>query len=249
MDIREFTSISEALSPTELVEFLNKLLNELSKPVMSMEGTLDKFIGDSLMAFWNAPLDTPHHAEKAARAALEMRGNLNSLNEHDGLNLKWKLGDAAKIRIGIGINTGQACVGNMGAETRFNYSAIGDAVNVASRVEGASKHVNFDIVVSDSTAAAIKEMALLDAGHIELKGKSGRQRLHILVADEGVAASTPFKELTRIHEGLLRSLASGEMTATKRALARCRDKILKEGWTHLEPFYERILERQADYLN
>lgn len=249
VDIREFTSMSEALGPTELVDFLNKLLNELSKPVMDSEGTLDKFIGDSLMAFWNAPVETPHHPERAAKAALEMREALRRLNEADAFDLKWKLGDSSRIRIGIGINTGLACVGNMGAETRFNYSAVGDAVNVASRVEGAAKHVNFDIMVSDATASAIKEMALLDAGQLELKGKSGRQRLHILVADEAVANSSSFKDLVRLHESLLRSLASGEMIAAKRALARCRDKIQKEHWSHLEPFYERILDRQNDYVN
>ena len=159
------------------------------------------------------------------------------------------MGEGFKVRIGVGINSGLACVGNMGAETRFNYSAVGDVVNVASRVESAAKHVSFDILVSDSTASALRSMALLDAGMIELKGKAARQRLHALVGDESVADGQAFKELVRLHESLLRSLASGEMAAAKRALGRCRDRIGKEGWVHLEPFYERILERQADYVN
>ncbi len=249
VDVREFTTISEGLNPTELVDFLNKLLNELSRPIMSHDGTVDKFIGDSVMAFWNAPLETPDHEAKAAKAALEMRAALRSLNDQDGLRLGWRMGEGFKVRIGVGINSGLACVGNMGAETRFNYSAVGDVVNVASRVESAAKHVSFDILVSDSTASALRSMALLDAGMIELKGKAARQRLHALVGDETVADGQAFKELVRLHESLLRSLASGEMAAAKRALGRCRERIGKEGWVHLEPFYERILERQADYVN
>ena len=149
VDVREFTTISEGLNPTELVDFLNKLLNELSRPIMSHDGTVDKFIGDSVMAFWNAPLETPDHEAKAAKAALEMRAALRSLNDQDGLRLGWRMGEGFKVRIGVGINSGLACVGNMGAETRFNYSAVGDVVNVASRVESAAKHVSFDILVSE----------------------------------------------------------------------------------------------------
>ena len=249
VDVRDFTAISEGLKPTELVDFLNRLLNELSRPIMTHDGTLDKFIGDSVMAFWNAPLETSDHEAKAARAALEMRSALKVLNDQDALRLSWRMGEAFKVRIGIGINTGLACVGNMGAESRFNYSAVGDVVNVASRVESAAKHVNFDILVSDSTAAAVRGMALLDAGLIELKGKAARQRLHALVGDERVAEASGFKDLVRMHESLLRSLASGEMAAAKRALGRCREKIANEGWAHLESFYDRILERRSDYLN
>ncbi|HKQ94361.1 MAG TPA: adenylate/guanylate cyclase domain-containing protein [Aestuariivirgaceae bacterium] len=249
VDVRDFTTISEGLNPTELVDFLNRLLNELSRPIMTHDGTLDKFIGDSVMAFWNAPLETSDHEAKAARAALEMRAALKGLNDQDALRLGWRMGEAFKVRIGVGINTGLACVGNMGAESRFNYSAVGDVVNVASRVESAAKHVNFDILVSDSTASAVRGMALLDAGLIELKGKAARQRLHALVGDEKVSEASAFRDLVRMHESLLRSLASGEMAAAKRALGRCREKIASEGWTHLEPFYDRILERRSDYLN
>ena len=249
VDVRDFTALSERLSPTELIDFLNKLLNELSRPIISSEGTLDKFIGDSVMAFWNAPVETGDHAGKAALAALEMREGLRRLNEGDAFKLKWRSGEMGEVRVGIGINTGIACVGNMGAETRFNYSAVGDAVNMASRVETASKHVNFDILVSDATAAQLKGMALLDAGELEIKGKSARQRLHLLVGNAETAGSPAFRELVRAHESLLRCLASGEMPSAKRALSRCREKIKKERWTHLDPFYDRILERQRDYVN
>jgi adenylate cyclase len=249
MDIRNFTPISEGLSPTELVEFLNRLLNELSKPTINNEGTLDKFIGDSIMAFWNAPLDVADHPAKAAKAALGMRTALRELNEHDAFQLKWRFGDNAKVQIGIGINTGLACVGNMGAETRFNYTAVGDAVNVASRVESATKHVGVDILVSEATASAIADMALLDAGMLELKGKSARLRLYALVGDGSVAKTSVFEELAKSHEVLLRALASGELANAKRALNLCREQIVRGNWTELGAFYDHILERRADYLN
>jgi adenylate cyclase len=249
MDIRNFTAISEGLSPTQLVDFLNKLLNELSKPTINNEGTLDKFIGDSIMAFWNAPLDVSDHPAKAARAALGMRAALQDLNNQDAFRLKWRFGENAKVQIGIGINTGLACVGNMGAETRFNYTAVGDAVNVASRVESATKHVGFDILLSESAASAVPDMALLDAGMLELKGKTSRLKVYALVGDGNVAKSALFQELGKSHELLLRTLASGELESAKRALARCRERVNEGGWAELGAFYEHILERRADYVN
>jgi adenylate cyclase len=249
MDVRGFTSISEVLNPSELVDFMNKLLNELSRPIIREEGTLDKFIGDSIMAFWNAPVDVPDHAKRAATAALDMRNALRQLNADDAFNLKWRLGDSAEIRIGIGINTGLACVGNMGAETRFNYSAVGDAVNLAARIESSAKHLGHDIILSESAAAALQEMAMLEAGHLELKGKSARQRLYVLVGNRDLAASPDFWELASFHETLIRHLASGETPATKRALNKCLEKVDRHGWYTLRPFYERITDRRSDFLN
>jgi adenylate cyclase len=249
MDIRSFTPISEGLSPTELVEFLNKLLNELSQPTINNEGTLDKFIGDSIMAFWNAPLDVADHPAKAARAALGMRSALKELNDTDAFRLKWRFGENAKVQIGVGINTGIACVGNMGAESRFNYTAVGDAVNIASRVESATKHVGCDILVSEATASAISDMAMLDAGMLELKGKTGRMRVYALVGDGAVAKSPVFEELAKAHELLLRNLASGELASAKRALNLCRDRVNQGGWSEIAAFYDHIMERRADYVN
>ncbi len=249
MDIRSFTPISEGLSPTELVDFLNKLLNELSKPTINNEGTLDKFIGDSIMAFWNAPLDVDNHPAKAAMAALGMRVALKELNDTDAFRLKWRFGENAKVQIGVGINTGIACVGNMGAESRFNYTAVGDAVNIASRVESATKHVGCDILISEATASAIPEMALLDAGLLELKGKTNRMRVYALVGDSAVAKSPVFEELAKAHELLLRNIASGELASAKRALIICRERVSQGGWSEIAAFYDHIMERRADYVN
>ncbi len=159
VDVRSFTEISERLAPTAVVAFLNTLLDALSRHVVANEGTLDKFIGDSIMAFWNAPVDVADHEIKAVRAALAMRETLAELNAGDAFGF----GPGQQVGIGIGIHTGLACVGNMGAKTRFNYSAVGDAVNVAARLESCCKEVGFDILISDSTARSVQGMALIEA--------------------------------------------------------------------------------------
>jgi adenylate cyclase len=175
---------------------------------------------------------------------------LRELNSKDAFNLNWRLGDNSKVQIGIGLNTGLACVGNMGAETRFNYTAVGDAVNIAARVESVTKHVGFDILVSEATASAIQGMALLDAGWLELKGKSARQRLYALLGDSALASTSVFEELAKAHETLLRDLASNEMAAAKRMLSRCRTLAVGQNdWPELASFYERIIERRQDFVN
>jgi adenylate cyclase len=204
VDVRSFTSISERLSPTALVGFLNTLLDALSRHVMANEGTLDKFIGDSIMAFWNAPIDVADHAGKAVRAALAMRETLDRLNQTDAFGF----GAELKVAIGIGIHTGLACVGNMGAETRFNYSAVGDAVNVAARIESSCKEVGFDILISEGTAATLPNLALLEAGQLPLRGKTVRTRVFAVVGDGGVAVAPDFAQLHRVHGLLLDALAA-----------------------------------------
>ncbi|TCL72610.1 adenylate/guanylate cyclase domain-containing protein [Rhizobium sp. BK251] len=241
VDVRNFTEISERLTPTEVVGFLNTLLDALSRHVLSNEGTLDKFIGDSIMAFWNAPVDVADHAKKSARTALAMRETLTQLNADNAFGF----GEAQKVGIGVGFHTGIACVGNMGAEARFNYSAIGDAVNVAARIESSCKDVGFDILVSEDTAQLLSGFALLEAGMLPLKGKSTRTRLFVVVGDEQVAASPEFAELQEIHGRLVEALGS-RSPATRRLLnaARLRAPMIAAG---LLEFYERISRRSHHF--
>jgi adenylate cyclase len=203
MDVREFTTISEGLSSTALVAFLNKLLTGLSRHVIESDGTLDKFIGDSIMAFWNAPVDVDGHPTRAARCALKMRGSLREMNETGVLGLD------RKVAIGIGINTGIACVGEIGAENRFNYSAIGDSVNTTARIESMCKEVGFDILVSGATADRLQGFALLEAGARSLKGKSTKIGLYLLVGDEEVANSQAFGALSAAHMEFVAALTQG----------------------------------------
>lgn len=166
-DLAGFTSMSEKLSPEEVAEVMNFYLTEMSRIVMRHGGTLDKFIGDAIMAFWNAPLDDAEHALHACQAAVEMQQAMSSVNA----DLVQKGVGALSMRIGI--HTGMAVVGNMGSTERFDYTAIGDSVNLAARLEGANKIYGSGILVSEATVAQLQgrlPMRLLD--RICLKGKS-----------------------------------------------------------------------------
>ncbi len=242
VDVRNFTEISERLPPTAVVGFLNTLLDALSRHVTENEGTLDKFIGDSIMAFWNAPLDVSDHCGKAVRAALAMRETLAKLNASDAFGF----GPEQKVGIGIGIHTGIACVGNMGAETRFNYSAVGDAVNVASRIESACKAVSFDILASENTAQGLNGCALLNAGALALRGKRDRTNVYAVVGDEQVAASQEFADLQLVHERLVQALRSRSTGSRRIAIiAKAKAARLPAG---LQEFYDRISRRSEQFL-
>ncbi|APO76295.1 adenylate cyclase family 3 protein [Rhizobium etli 8C-3] len=241
VDVRHFTEISERLPPTAVVGFLNTLLDALSRHVVANEGTLDKFIGDSIMAFWNAPVDVADHETKAVRAALAMRETLAELNAADAFGF----GKDQPVGIGIGIHTGIACVGNMGAEARFNYSAVGDAVNVAARIESSCKEVGFDILISEDTARLQPGAALLEAGTIGLKGKTSRTRLFAVVGDERVRQSAEFNELRQLHNQLTEAFRS-RSPDTRRIVSaiRLKTKMITPG---LAEFYRRI-SRRADHF-
>ncbi|TIW67342.1 MAG: adenylate/guanylate cyclase domain-containing protein, partial [Mesorhizobium sp.] len=164
------------------------LLDALSRHVTANEGTLDKFIGDSIMAFWNAPIDVADHPAKAVRAALAMRETIARLNESDAFGF----GAEQTVRIGIGIHTGVACVGNMGAESRFNYSAVGDAVNTAARIETVGKLVEALRSRSPGSrkiiAAAKAKAAGLPAGLQDFYGRISRRADDFLAKRAGAAA-------------------------------------------------------------
>jgi adenylate cyclase len=144
-DIRGFTSLSESIPPEMLVSVLNEYLSPMTQIVMEERGTLDKYIGDAVMAIFGAPLDVPDHAIRACQAALSMLKKLGQINN------EWRKRNFPSIAIGIGINTGEAIVGNMGANMRFDYTAIGDSVNLASRLEGLNKLYGTEIIISKST--------------------------------------------------------------------------------------------------
>ena len=224
VDVRNFTEISERLTPAEVVRFLNTLLDALSHHVIANEGTLDKFIGDSIMAFWNAPVDVANHAEQSGSCrAWPCARRLHGSMQMTRLALETE----QKVGIGIGIHTGLACVGNMGAETRFNYSAVGDAVNIAARIESSCKEVSFDILVSESTANLLPGYALLEAGALGLKGKSTRTRLFAVVGDERLGRLPNSLNCRAIHAQLVEALRSRSASSRKFV----RDCKIAGSWT------------------
>ncbi len=239
MDVRGFTPISEQLTPTDLVAFLNALLSPLSDEIQQHGGTIDKYIGDSIMAFWNAPMDVEDHAAKACRAALEMVAIVDRLNAEDAFQFRARGLPTRTVRIGVGLNTGEACVGNMGSSRRFNYSVIGDAVNVAARIESSCKAVGADCVVSEDTARAAPDFAFLEAGAIPLKGKSMPIRLFALAGDPDYAATPAFRSLAAAHAELVAAIDGTARDAALAALATCRARAP----AHLGDFYDRFRDR------
>jgi len=164
-DIRGFTTISEGLSPERLVEILNKYLNRMTDVVFANHGVLDKYIGDAVMAFWNAPFDQPEHALCAAMTALEMRSALRQMNTEHAFG-------AIELKIGIGINTGDMVVGNVGGDTRFDYTVIGDNVNMASRLEGLNKEYGTMILATEAASLEIQDRILMrKIDKVAVKGK------------------------------------------------------------------------------
>ncbi len=243
-DLRGFTALGEQLPPQRLLGVLNTLFGALGAEIVGRLGTIDKFIGDAIMAFWNAPVDVADHERRALEAALGMRARLAALNAADAFGLVAEGRSPTRLGIGIGIAAGEAVVGNMGLETRFDYSALGDTVNIASRIESACPVIGYDILVAPALAEAAPDFACLAAGSIALKGKSERLSLFLLVGPPALAATSAFSLLRLSHTELLALMARGaDITG---ALAECR-ALARQVEPGLESFYVRLSDRAADF--
>lgn len=181
-DLRGFTTLSEHLEPLELRELLNRFFSRMSAVIHAHGGTLDKFIGDALMAFWGAPLAEPQHAVQAVRAAIGMQEALRDLNAELAAH------GQPTLSMGIGLHTGIACVGDMGSKLRRAYTALGDSVNLASRIEGLTRRYGVDLLVSAATCAAISQTTAqpfnwIEVGEVHVKGRSQPVTLFTLDVD------------------------------------------------------------------
>lgn len=238
-DIRNFTALSETMEATEMVALLNDLFTELSDAIMEEKGTIDKFIGDSIMAFWNAPLDIDDYARRTCRAALRMREVLDQLKPQ----LEYRTD--RHIEVAIGISMGQACVGNVGSRDRFDYSAIGDVVNRAARIEASCRHVAYDILVAGDVRHAAPDFAFLEAGALSFKGVSLRLPVFAVIGQPELANGEAFKALRRAHLSIVDDLAN-RRTPDPAVLATCKERAL-----HINPrlvsFYDRLPQRAEDF--
>lgn len=221
-DIRNFTKISEGMAPEVLINTMNDFLTPMSDEVMKARGTIDKFMGDAMMAFWNAPLDVDAHEIHACRAALAMQGVLDPVNA----KLKAQAEAAGRTHIplqcGIGLNTGPVAVGNMGSRQRFAYSVLGDAVNMASRLEGQTKTYGVQILLGEATAQAASNFACVELDSIRVVGKDQPARIYTLLGDEAVADTDAFKDFMADHTAFLAAYRTGAWDDAISACNRAR---------------------------
>jgi adenylate cyclase len=204
-DVRGFTSVAERMKsdPEGLTRLVNRLLSPLSEVVLSEGGTIDKYIGDCIMAFWNAPLADPAHAQHAISAACKMLDALDALNEELAAEARQAGSAAIRLRVGIGVNTGECVVGNMGSSMRFDYSALGDAVNLASRLENASKEYRVPLLIGeDAMRAASGHFTFVELDRVAVKGRTTKSPVFTILRGAPGAAID-------LHIGLLNDRYAG----------------------------------------
>jgi adenylate cyclase len=239
-DVRGFTTISEGLNAEELTHFLNSLFTPLSKIILEEQGTIDKFMGDAVMAFWNAPLDDGEHATHACRAALRIMEEMPQLNERWRSEAEARGRSFSPVKIGIGLNTGICCVGNLGSDTRFDYSVIGDNVNVASRLEGQSKTYDVGTIVGESTTARAPDFAFLELDLLKVKGKTEATRIFALLGNGEFKQSRTFSDFVGRHDEFIARYRAKDWDGAELLRREC-DRINGAGLHRLYALYkERI---------
>jgi adenylate cyclase len=217
-DIRDFTKISEKLDPQALTHLINSILTPLTDAIYRRKGTVDKYIGDCIMAFWNAPLSDAEHGRNSLLAALGMREALAEANRRLAAEAA-KAGHAfSPVGVGIGINSGPCSVGNMGSQQRFAYSALGDTVNLASRLESLTRAYGVEIIVGEDAAAGITDMALLEIDRVRVKGRSKPLTIYTLL---GAARDAAFEQLAETQGRFLAAYRRQDWSAAKTLLGDC----------------------------
>jgi adenylate cyclase len=220
-DIRNFTTISESLPPEELIQLMNDFLTPMSDLVMSNRGTIDKYMGDAMMAFWNAPLDDGDHARNACITALKMNETLAPLNA--AIRERTPAGRVpVLLKAGIGINSGNSSVGNMGSRQRFAYSALGDTVNLASRLESQTKVYGVNILIGEQTRLKAQDFASLEVDLLRVKGKTEPVRVHALLGAGDMAQSPAFRTWSDAHGELLAHYRAADFTKAMALIEECR---------------------------
>ncbi len=195
-DVRGFTSISEGLEPKELTQLMNALLTPMTRVIHKNRGTIDKYMGDAIMAFWGAPLQDPEHARHALYAAFDMLQELKVMQQ------EFKERGWPPVNVGIGLNTGVMSVGNMGSEFRVAYTALGDAVNLGSRLEGLTKMYQVSMIVSETTRAAVDEFVFKELDKVRVKGKNEPITIYEPIGHKNDISKQVIAELSRYKQAL-----------------------------------------------
>jgi adenylate cyclase len=236
-DVRNFTSISQDLSAVDLTQFINELLSPLTEIILEERGTIDKYMGDAIMAFWNAPLDDPEHTVHACHAGLKMVAKMDELNEIWRQRAEAAQRPYKRVNIGMGINTGQCCVGNLGSTYRFDYSAIGDEVNITSRFEGLTKLYGVPAIIGQRALAP--GIAALELDTVAVKGRTRPTQIYTLVEMLG-GNKTQLERLKEKHRAFLAAYRNQQWDAAEQLTRDCRDIGVSQLDTCYSLFASRI---------
>ena len=225
-DVRGFTTISELFKddPQGLTSLMNRFLTPLTNAIIDRKGTIDKYMGDAIMAFWNAPLSDAEHQINACNAALDMQDRIAALNSIREQEAQSSGKPFILLQVGVGLNTGRCVVGNMGSDLRFDYSVLGDSVNLASRLEGQSKTYGLPIIAGSKTALAAKDkFAILEIDFITVKGKTEPEVVYAIMGRYDVANSGRFQRLRDLNTKMLTCYRSREWLAALAAIEEGRN--------------------------
>jgi adenylate cyclase len=246
-DVRGFTSISEHYKddPQGLTRLMNRFLTPLTNAIIERKGTIDKYIGDAIMAFWNAPVDDDDHEANACDAALAMLERAEALNVEIKREADANGGVYMPLRIGIGLNTGPCVVGNMGSDFRFNYSVLGDTVNVASRLESRTKDYRLSMVIGSRTAEKAKEkFATMEIDLIQVKGKKQPEAVFTVIGRTDIEQDPRCRELRDLNARMLACYRKQRWDEALNLIDRCRK--LADGLA-VAGLYDMYVERIAEF--
>jgi adenylate cyclase len=247
-DVRGFTAIAEQYKddPQGLTRLMNRFLTPLTNAIIERKGTIDKYIGDAIMAFWNAPVDDDEQEANACDAAMEMQQRANALNTALKREAEASGGRYLPLRIGIGLNTGPCVVGNMGSDFRFNYSVLGDTVNVASRLEARTKDYRLPLVIGARTAQrAGEKFATMEIDLIRVKGKSEPEAVFTVLGRRAELEQDPHcRELRELNARMLACYRRQDWEAALDLIERCRQA---DNGFNVAGLYDMYAERIAAY--
>ena len=243
-DVRGFTTISEQFTPVGLTGLINKLLTPLTNVILAHHGTVDKYMGDCVMAFWNAPLDDKDHARNACISAMEMLAEIPKLNERLEAEAKEEGRKHIPMQVGLGVNTGMGVVGNMGSDQRFDYSVLGDCVNMAARFEGQTKEYGVDILIGQETRNQAPDLAVTEIDLIQVKGKTIGVPVNVLLGDETVAKQDDFLKVKSCIDDMIKHYRAQDWDKASACLEDGRANISTFNVAGLFDLYEG---RIADY--
>ena len=233
-DVRSFTTISESLEPRQLTQMLNTLFNPLTEIVYRHHGTIDKYMGDALMAFWGAPIKDPQHAGNAVAAAFEIQEALVNINR------EFEAQGWPKIQLGIGINTGVVSVGNMGSKYRMAYTVLGDAVNLAARLQDLTRVYRCRVIVGENTRKAFPAASYRELGLVQVKGKQELTRIFEPCNPTLDPASTLVSNMQMHNSALQKYYARNWRAAAE--LFKSLQKLTPD-----DPLYAYYLERISEF--